>query len=740
MKLPAVLALAGIATLVSTALSSRTDTAPTSRVVGLLQSLKAKLEADLQAEEELYDKYFCWHKSVTEQKAASNTAAEGRVSELTTLISDIDAGKFEFTTERVDLEKEISTLQSELSTAEAQRKSEKQDYDAAKAEMDAAIDALDEAISGLENATSGALVQARSILERRWSFEKALALGRGVLSDADVKYLHKAMNGQVPEVDWNKLNRKADFKMKYKARSGEIISTLKSLLSTFTANRDEATDRETKAAASYDTLKGKKEQMLGEAQDALTALELENGARGMNKEEAQQEIDALNAQVTADKTFISDTNTAFDTKKQEWEARKEVRNKEITAISQAIAVLHSDDARDLFKKSFQSQGYTFMQLHAESPRAVQRAASIVANLAAASPQDGQLALLARLARNEPTESEAIAQVVSMIDSMVTQLNADEAKDLTDKETCETDLSTIASEAKATANKVDEESESITRDSEKVVTLQKEAKEQQDTIDEATEQLASMKTQREAETASYNADKADDLAAVGLIQQAHDILKNWNALVQTGSGSANFLQIGSASFAREERSSSWGAAVAPASPQAVRRLAVAEIHQGQSAKHRQPVETEAGKAPPPPPDTWTEAYTGASGESAGILGILELLKADVEQDIALADKAESDADSAYTTAKSALEDGKSKAQDDLDVLNGDIADYQGKVSDGKTARATTYGTLDSQTTEYEAKRTACDFILVNYKVRVSNRQIEKDGLLKAKAILQGATFR
>jgi len=34
---------------------------------------------------------------------------------------------------------------------------------------------------------------------------------------------------------------------------------------------------------------------------------------------------------------------------------------------------------------------------------------------------------------------------------------------------------------------------------------------------------------------------------------------------------------------------------------------------------------------------------------------------------------------------------------------------------------------------------CDFIAMHFKMRLTNRQLEKDGLLKAKAILMGAKF-
>jgi len=51
----------------------------------------------------------------------------------------------------------------------------------------------------------------------------------------------------VPTWDWKKLNRKATFKMKYKARSFKIHDTLKKLQQTFTVNLREAREKEDKA-------------------------------------------------------------------------------------------------------------------------------------------------------------------------------------------------------------------------------------------------------------------------------------------------------------------------------------------------------------------------------------------------------------------------------------------------------------------------------------------------------------
>merc|ERR1719235_2992944 len=77
----------------------------------------------------------------------------------------------------------------------------------------------------------------------------------------------------------------------------------------------------------------------------------------MAKEDAEAEVAALKEQIANDEKFIEQTKQALADKKQEWKDRKELRAGEIAAINKAIAILHSDDARDLFKKSLASQGY-----------------------------------------------------------------------------------------------------------------------------------------------------------------------------------------------------------------------------------------------------------------------------------------------------------------------------------------------------------------------------------------------
>ena len=139
------------------------------------------------------------------------------------------------------------------------------------------------------------------------------------------------LTADVPNVNWKKLNRKATFKMAYKGRSFKIQDVLKKMHGTFTANLEEATQNEAKAKASYDQLSKAKGEQLSAAQDALTKGEVENGARGSNKKDAQDEVNALKKQVAADEKFISETTTALAKKKEEWKVRSKLRTGELAA-------------------------------------------------------------------------------------------------------------------------------------------------------------------------------------------------------------------------------------------------------------------------------------------------------------------------------------------------------------------------------------------------------------------------
>merc|ERR1719407_156466 len=101
---------------------------PVSRVVELLKSLEKQTEAENKAEETLYKKFVCWAKTVIDTKTSTNAAASERITSLETYIADIEAGRSEFTSERVDLEKALEEINSAIEAATAMREKEHEDF------------------------------------------------------------------------------------------------------------------------------------------------------------------------------------------------------------------------------------------------------------------------------------------------------------------------------------------------------------------------------------------------------------------------------------------------------------------------------------------------------------------------------------------------------------------------------------------------------------------------------------
>merc|ERR1719214_434072 len=184
-----------------------------------------------------------------------------------------------------------------------------------------------------------------ALMKREAALTQAVKLGERFLAKADATFLRRVLLGDVPDVpkaDWKKLNRKATFKMKYKARSTKIQEILADMLQTFQDNLADATKKEKDTKDSFDTLMEAKNSQLSAAQDALSGGEGEGAARTLAADEAQEEVDALTTQVSNDEKYISQVEASYADKVAEWKERKRLRTEEVASISKAIEVLASD--------------------------------------------------------------------------------------------------------------------------------------------------------------------------------------------------------------------------------------------------------------------------------------------------------------------------------------------------------------------------------------------------------------
>jgi len=657
------------------------------------------MEEDTKAEEDAFETFVCWAKSITDQKTASNSAAQTRADYLETYISDLTNGRIELTSERGDLEKEIKAVTEDIEVAGQMRQKGAADFAMAKEEMDAAIAAMDNAIGVLrtatQNHTQGVLMSLKGALsetatvraQEAASLQRAVELGRKVLTKGDALFLQRVLTGTVPErASWKKLNRKATHKMNYKARSFKIQEVMANLLETFNSNLADAADKEGKEIQLYNKLMLAKNAAKQAAELALNKMDKETGSRQLALSDANEEKNGLTKQITDDTGYISQVATSLSNKKADWKVRQKLRTDEIAAFSQAISILHSDEARDTFKHSFSS----FLQESMTQSSSQQMHSAVqVLRLAAEMSKDARLANIAVMAN-----SSQFVEVVQAIDSMLSVLKSEETSDLTNKETCEQNRGTDTRDAVSKSREMDDLTDEVTSLTAKIADLHAEITEKEARVVAITQELEDARIQREDENKAYLAGKQADQDAQQLITNAKTVLSQFYS-------TNNLVLV-----------------------------------QGKGAKA--PVDV-AGQAPPPPPATWEAPYGGKTAESGGIQAILQMIHDDISADMLKATNEEQAAVTLYGTTKTNLENERTGLQTSIGLLTIEAGGHQTDITTALTGRGTKKGELSAVMIRITGAEPDCDFIAINFQVRSQNRQTEIDGLGKAKAILSGATF-
>jgi len=680
--------------------ASAGSVSPVTRVVELLKGLSKQIEKDGDTEENLYETFVCWGKSVVEQKTAANAAANSKIDELEAYLADLDAGRIELSTERIDLERDIAELRGDMEMADAMRTKENQDFTVAEKEMKQGVTALKSAMDVLNQATKdhkkGTLLAVRQTLnggmealaEQQANLKNAVQFGERFLDKADSLFLRRLLLGDVPKVDWKKLNRKATFKMSYKARSGKIQDILTKMHQTFSINLKDAQASEKKAKDSYDKLSASKQGQLDTAQSALTKMAGENGARGQSKQDCKDEVKSLKTQVTNDEKFVKETTQALADKKAEWKVRSALRAGELAAISKAVSILFNDDARDLMKRSAASQGFFFLQ----TGMTAANGAAAALREAARRSGDARLLTLAAIVAAPKSVKTKFGPVLDAIKKMVAILKSDEEKDLNIKQTCEEDRMANSKKAIDAGREIDDNTDKITRLSEEISKLAKEIADLKAEHDKVKEELKKASDIRKNENAAWKVTDKDDTDAAATVASAKKVIED-------------FYKDNKVVFTQ---------------------------------KAAQPA-TSAGEAPPPPPATWGSEGQLKEGESTGIVSMLEMVHEDILKDKATAKSEEDQSQSEFNKFKAASNKQMRELNSDKNARSATKGKKETERTNTEKARGIKKGELDSTMKLMKSINPNCEYYEVNYPLRRDNRQLELDGLEKATAILNGGTF-
>jgi chromosome segregation ATPase len=499
----------------------------------------------------------------------------------------------------------------------------------------------------------------------------------------------------------------------YAPQGGEIVGILKTMGKSMSKALAEATAAEETATKLFDELVAAKKKEEASLTASIETKTQRVGELAVSIIQMKNDLSDTQAALLEDKKFLADLDQNCAAKKAEYDERVKTRSEELLALADTIKILNDDDALELFKHTLPSASASFVQVTAAAANA--RALAVVQGVRkhAPSPQLDFIALALQ------GKSAGFEKVTKMIDAMIKTLGEEQTDDDNKKEYCAVSLDSADDKKKSLEHTISDAETAIAAAEEGIATATDEIAALEAGIKALDKSVAEATEQRQNEHSEYKSLMASDSAAKELLGFAKNRLNKFY-------NKALYKAPPKRELSEEDRIAvnMGGTAPATAAPGGIAGTGVTVLAQK--------------GAPPPPPETFG-AYAKKSGESQGVIAMIDLLVKDLDKEMTEAQTQEKDSQSDY---QAAMDDAAAKRAQDAKTLTGKTATKADLEADleAHTSRKSAAGSELMATGQYIASLHAeCDWLVQHYDVRKEARAGEVDSLTKAKAILAGADF-
>jgi len=659
----------------------------------MLQNMEKKVQAEGEKEQALFDKYMCYCNNAGGDLSKSISDAGVKVPQVAADIKSSEAANVQLKEDLKQHQMDRSSAKDAIAAAEALRAKEAAAYGKESSELNANIAAVASATSAIEKGMGGAFLQTRSA-----SVVQQLAKSSENMADSDREQLLSFLSGSQGE--------------EYAPASGQITGILKTMHDEMSASLAEATSNENAAISAFDQLVASKTKEINALQKAIESKMMRTGELSVKIVQMKNDLEDTEAALIEDQAFLKDLEKNCATKKAEWAEIVNTRNEELLALADTIKVLNDDDALELFKKALPGASASFVQLKVSSGSARARALAVVRN-------HPGLDFIALAIRGKKIGFE---KVIAMIDEMAATLKTEQLDDDHKKEYCAAQFDQSDDKKKGLERSVsdletaiEDAKEGIAAAASDIEALSAGIKALDKSVTEATEQ-------RKEENEDFTQLMASDSAAKEILGFAKNRLnKFYNPKLYKAPPARELSDEDRATLAA-------GGTLAPtAAPGGIAGTGVTVLSQVQ----------EHG-APPPPPAA-PGAYKKKSGESGGVIAMIDLLVKDLDKEMTVAQTEEKDSQSDYESMmkdSAAKRAGDSKALADKEKTS---ADLSANLQSSQEEKGSTTKELAATLQYIQSLHNECDWLLQYFEVRKEARTSEIDALGKAKAVLSGADF-
>jgi len=643
---------------------------PVAKVVVLLKDMQEQLEKEQSEDEDIYDKMSCWCETGDKAKTKAIADAEQRTSDLNAAVEQLTAKNQQLTVDIAEAEKEIEQKQGALATASALRSKESSEFHETETDAIQAVGGLKSAIITLGNhhgdaLTQEAMMEVRNVIKKHFpKVSQRGALKKLGLAPSQLR----AATNLLQSPGASALQEDAP-------QSGAILGVMKGMKESFESNLAKQTADEKEAQTSYDQLKVSKSQEMAAAQEGLDNKQQALADTDSKNEDSKEDLTDTAAQLDADRAYLADLKQRCGAMDQQFAERSKMRNEETQAVSEALEILTSDEARDTM-----SRATSFAQTSITNSGAERRTLAIRALRNAArrfrSPVLSALAVT--------LSSDVFSKVKESIDTMIAQLKGEQQAEVEKRDWCKQELHENEMQTSAKYEEKDDVQTTIDNLSNLVQNGKAEIANANEEIKMAKIEMKRASENRQAENIAYQNTVTDQRATQAILAKAKERLQ--------------------AVYSKKTA------------------LVQAQTSAGKSVQEQ---------APPPGFKTYKKA-----GGAGGVVGMMDQVIAESAEVEAEAKHGEQAAQSAYEKFAADTKDEiaalnievadrterMAKADADLVRANEDFA------TTGKDLE-----TLDSFSKNLHGE---CDYILNDFEIRQTARAQEVEALQQAKQVLSG----
>jgi len=647
---------------------------PVQKVIQMMEEMKAKGTAEMEAEQKTWEAYAEWCKDTTVEKEYSIKTATADIERLIATIQKHKADAATLADKINSLDQEIAGWNADLAKATELRTSEHADFEAMQQDYSESVDALGRAISVLK-AKAHDVPQAKLLLQKVSKLAHVPAHAKSAIAAFLQKSARQSPSGYVqPEAD------------AYEFQSGGVVEMLEKLLDKFRDELNTLEMDEKQAQHNYDMQALQLKDSIKFAEKEREEKQAEKSAHDEAAAQAKGDLAQTQAAKAADEKYLADLTAQCDLKKASFEQRQELRKGELEALTQAIEIISGESvsgAADTYLPALVQNKHSLAMFRARSEKQVEKMTRVAELLRTRGHDLGShaLSLLALRVSQDPFE-----KVINMIKDLITRLQEEAAEEASHKAWCDEELKTNKLTREEKTQEVDTLTATAETLSAEIAKLGEEISALAAAVAELDRALAEATEIRTKEKAKNEETIADAKEAQEAVKMATKIIKEFYAKAATATA-----------------------------------LTQSKVRQspGEDA-----------------PASWDEPYKGMGGSSKGVVGMLEVILSDfarleadttADEDAAAREFAEFSEDTiADKEAKVAESKGKVKTKTrkerELSVTQDDL----------KSAQAE----LDAALAYYDELKPACLEAGVSYAERAERRQQEIESLNEAYKILSG----